>query len=158
MTTVVRWFPDKRGAASGLTGLGFGAGALIAAPLAAHLIAALGPLTTFRAFGAVYLVVVLGTASVMRNPPVGFTPAGWRPGPELLDQQGSRSYTLMESLGTWQLYAISRLSFERRPALTLWPWPPSLRSWLSLPAFQWRSVPLDLGRVNRGASIDISIA
>jgi len=111
VTTVVRWFPDKRGTASGLTGLGFGTGTLIAAPLAAYLITALGPLATFRAFGTAYLLVVLGTASVMRNPPVGFAPAGWRPAPALLDQQAGRSYTLVESLRTWHLYVLFGLVF-----------------------------------------------
>jgi len=111
VTTVVRWFPDKRGTASGLTGLGFGTGTLIAAPLAAHLIMALGPLATFRALGAAYLVVVLGTASVMRNPPAGFVPTGWHPGPTLPHQRAIRSYTLLESLRTWQLYVLFGLMF-----------------------------------------------
>ena len=111
VTTVVRWFPDKRGTASGLTGLGFGTGTLIAAPLAAHLITALGPLGTFRAFGTAYLVIVLGTASVMRNPPAGVAPSGWNPEPVLPDQGGSRSYTLLESLRTWQLYTLFGLMF-----------------------------------------------
>ena len=111
VTTVVRWFPDKRGTASGLTGLGFGTGTLIAAPLAAHLITTLGPLPTFRVFGMAYLVIVLGTASVMRNPPAGFNPTGWHPGSGLSDQGASRSYTLLESLRTWQLYTLFGLMF-----------------------------------------------
>ena len=111
VTTVVRWFPDRRGIASGLTGLGFGTGALIAAPLAAHLITTLGPFGTFRLFGLAYMIVVLGTASVMSNPPEGFAPAGWRPGTASIDQQATRSYTLGESFGTWQLYALFGLAF-----------------------------------------------
>jgi len=111
VTTVVRWFPDKRGTASGLTGLGFGTGTLIAAPLAAHLITTLGPLGTFRVFGTAYLVIVLGTASIMSNPPAGFNPAGWHPGSALSDQGTNRSYTLLESLRTWQLYALFGLMF-----------------------------------------------
>ncbi len=63
------------------------------------------------AYGAVYLVVVLGTASFMRNPPIGFSPTGRRSGPELLHQRANRSYTFWESFRTWQLYAISGLVF-----------------------------------------------
>ena len=111
VTTVVRWFPDKRGTASGLTGLGFGTGTLIAAPLAAHLITALGPLTTFRAFGTAYLIIVLGAASIMSNPPEEFTPTGWNPRSSLPDHGVSQSYTLVDSLRTWQLYALFGLMF-----------------------------------------------
>jgi len=111
VTTVVRWFPDKRGTASGLTGLGFGTGTLIAAPLAAHLITVLGPLATFRALGTAYLVVVMGTASVMRNPSAGSVPTGWHPTHVPPNERTIRSYTLLESLRTWQLYALFGLMF-----------------------------------------------
>ncbi|MFH1488010.1 MAG: OFA family MFS transporter [Pseudomonadota bacterium] len=111
VTTIVRWFPDRRGTASGLSGLGFGTGTLIAAPLAAHLIMALGAPATFQILGAACLVVVLGTASVMSNPPAGFAPVGWAPGPAMPDRRAGRSFTLRESLKTWQLYALFGLMF-----------------------------------------------
>ena len=111
VTTVVRWFPDKRGTASGLTGLGFGTGTLIAAPLAAYLITAMGPLATFRVLGTAYLAIVLGTALVMRNPSPGFVPTGWNPETALPGQQAIRSYTLLESLRTRQLYVLFGLVF-----------------------------------------------
>jgi len=111
VTTVVRWFPDKRGTASGLTGLGFGTGTLIAAPLAAHLITALGPLATFRVLGTAYLVAVTGTALVMRNPSASFVPPGQHPESLLPGQDPIRSYTLLESLKTRQLYLLFGLMF-----------------------------------------------
>jgi OFA family oxalate/formate antiporter-like MFS transporter len=111
VTTVVRWYPDRRGLVSGLTGLGFGAGALIAAPLAARLIPALGVLPTFALLGACYLLLVVTTALFMKDPPPGFEPPGWRPSETLHLQRSARSYTLAESLKTWQAYVLAALAF-----------------------------------------------
>ncbi len=79
IATLVKWFPDKRGVITGIAVAGFGAGALVTAPIARLLIAAGGPFDTFRTLGIVYLVVVVAAASVLRNPPEGYKPAGWEP-------------------------------------------------------------------------------
>jgi OFA family oxalate/formate antiporter-like MFS transporter len=75
------------------------------------LITVLGPLGTFRVLGIVYLVVVMGTASVMRNPSAGFVPIGWHPTQVPSNERTIRSYTLSESLRTWQLYVLFGLMF-----------------------------------------------
>ncbi|MGQ9677725.1 MAG: L-lactate MFS transporter [bacterium] len=75
----VKWFPDKRGLITGLAVAGFGAGALIVAPLARALIDSIGPFLTFRYLGIVYFVLIFFGALILRNPPAGFLPAGWHP-------------------------------------------------------------------------------
>ena len=76
VATLVKWFPDKRGLITGLAVAGFGAGALITAPIATRLIASVGVLQTFAILGAAYFVAVTGGALFMRNPPDGYRAAG----------------------------------------------------------------------------------
>lgn len=63
-----RWFPDRRGLAVGLTLAGFGASALIVAPIMSRLIAQYGPLRTFALLGAVFLVIMVLVALPLRYP------------------------------------------------------------------------------------------
>ena len=76
IATLVKWFPDRRGFITGLAVAGFGAGALVTAPIAQQLIVSFGPLKTLAILGVGYLIVVVLGASIMRNPP-----EGWRPPP-----------------------------------------------------------------------------
>lgn len=75
----VKWFPDKRGLITGLAVAGFGAGALIVGPLARAMIDSLGCFVTFRYLGITYLILIVIGALILRNPPVGYKPAGWAP-------------------------------------------------------------------------------
>ncbi len=79
---MAKWFPDKRGLAVGLAVAGYGGGSAIFGPLcASKLIPDLGVATTFRILGAIFLVMTLIGAFLLKNPPVGYTPAGWSPAP-----------------------------------------------------------------------------
>lgn len=69
IATVGRWFPDKRGLATGLTVLGFGLSALITAPLVAALISLIGLPNTFLVLGIVFLILLFLLGSLMRFPP-----------------------------------------------------------------------------------------
>src|ERR1700678_3502720 len=71
---LVKWFADRRGLITGIAVGGFGAGALIVAPLATHLIQSVGVLQTFAYLGIAYLVVTIAGGLFMHNPP-----DGWRP-------------------------------------------------------------------------------
>jgi OFA family oxalate/formate antiporter-like MFS transporter len=105
IATLVRWFPDRRGFITGLAVSGFAAGALAATPIAARLVASLGPLDALTVLGAVELVVVAGAGSFLREPAVaGGSPGGrWR-------QPASRGVgpdlTLHQALRTWRWYAL----------------------------------------------------
>src|ERR1700733_8181399 len=57
--TLIRWFPDKRGMITGLAVAGFGAGALLTAPIAESLLTSVGVAATFEILGAGYLAIVL---------------------------------------------------------------------------------------------------
>jgi OFA family oxalate/formate antiporter-like MFS transporter len=111
LATLVKWFPDRRGFITGLAVAGFGAGALITAPVAQQLIVNVGPLNTLAVLGAAYLVMVVLGSSIMRNPPDGWRPAGWQPSAKQLEQVQARDYTLKEALSTWQWYVLWAMLF-----------------------------------------------
>ena len=78
VSALIKWFPDRRGLATGMAVLGFGGGALIAAPLKERLIAAHGVGTTLLILGAAYGVIMLLAARVLRRPEPGWAPEGWQ--------------------------------------------------------------------------------
>jgi MFS transporter, OFA family, oxalate/formate antiporter len=106
LATLVKWFPDRRGFITGLAVAGFGAGALITAPVAQYLIDGVGVLKTLAILGVDYLIMVVLGASVMRNPPEGWVPKGWQPSAKQQEQIQARNYTLKEALSTWQWYVL----------------------------------------------------
>jgi OFA family oxalate/formate antiporter-like MFS transporter len=79
---MAKWFPDKRGLAVGLAVAGYGAGSALFGPLAnLKLIPAYGVHTTFMILGAIFLVMTVIGAFLLKNPPAGYKPAGWTPAP-----------------------------------------------------------------------------
>ena len=115
VSTLMKWFPDRRGLATGLAIMGFGGGAMIGSPLADRLMkhfqsaTSVGVAETFVVLAAVYfLFMMLGTFAY-RVPPEGWTPAG-RPGPVAgLSPRLARSFTAAEACRTpqfWLLWAV----------------------------------------------------
>ena len=76
ISTLVKWFPDRRGLATGMAVMGFGAGALITAPVAANLIGSFGVSTTFYMLGISYFILIVLGASYIAPPPSGWMPQG----------------------------------------------------------------------------------
>jgi OFA family oxalate/formate antiporter-like MFS transporter len=113
IATLVKWFPDKRGFITGIAVAGFGAGALVTAPVATRLINVTGsPFTTFTILGVVYLVAVVGAALFLKNPPPNYVPEGWDPAQEKQSTERSgRDFELRGALSTWQWYALWALLF-----------------------------------------------
>jgi OFA family oxalate/formate antiporter-like MFS transporter len=74
--TLLEWFPDRRGMATGLAVMGFGAGALLTGPLGNFLIQSFGVATTFYALGALYFVLMSLGASYLAKPADGWLPEG----------------------------------------------------------------------------------
>jgi MFS family permease len=85
VSTLIKWFPDHRGMATGFAIAGFGGGALIGAPLADLLMnyfktpTSVGVWQTFVAMAAVYFVFMMVGAFGYRVPPTGWRPDGWTP-------------------------------------------------------------------------------
>src|SRR6058998_4245347 len=67
VAVLVKWFPDRRGLITGVAVGGFGAGALITAPVATRLIQTVGVLSTFAYLGIAYLIVTLLSGFFMQN-------------------------------------------------------------------------------------------
>ena len=111
VAVLVKWFPDRRGLITGIAVGGFGAGALITAPVATSLIQSVGVLNTFAYLGIAYLIVTVVAGLFMQNPPDGWKPAGWTPTASQASQRAGHDYTLGEALRTWQWYALWLLLF-----------------------------------------------
>ncbi|HUN91987.1 MAG TPA: OFA family MFS transporter [Burkholderiaceae bacterium] len=85
VSTLIKWFPDRRGMATGMAIMGFGGGAMIGSPLAAELMkhfatpTNVGVEQTFIVMAIVYFVFMMGGALSYRLPPTGWSPAGWTP-------------------------------------------------------------------------------
>ena len=83
VSTLVKWFPDRRGMATGMAIMGFGGGAMIGSPLANLLInhfkssSGVGVWQTLAVMGALYFICMLIGAFGYRVPPDGWVPEGW---------------------------------------------------------------------------------
>jgi OFA family oxalate/formate antiporter-like MFS transporter len=111
IAVLVKWFPDRRGLITGIAVGGFGAGALVTAPVATRLIQRVGVLHTFATLGVIYLIVTMVTGYFMQNPPDGWKPDGWTPTATENRQRAAKDYTLGEALRTWQWFALWLLLF-----------------------------------------------
>jgi MFS transporter, OFA family, oxalate/formate antiporter len=111
ISVLVKWFPDKRGLMTGVAVGGFGAGALITAPVATRLIQSVGVLQTFAYLGIAFLLVSVVTGYFMQNPPAGWQPAGWTPKEKKLAEKSVKDFTLGGALKTWQWWALWLLLF-----------------------------------------------
>ncbi len=85
VSTLIKWFPDRRGMATGFAIMGYGGGAMVGAPLAVALmkhfapIGAQGVAPTMIAMGIIYFVVMSAGAFGFRVAPTGWRPSGWTP-------------------------------------------------------------------------------
>ena len=83
VSTLIKWFPDRRGMATGMAIMGFGGGAMIGSPLAAELMKTfasptdVGVMQTFVVMALVYFVFMMGGALAYRVPATGWAPAGY---------------------------------------------------------------------------------
>ncbi|MGC2698407.1 MAG: OFA family MFS transporter [Candidatus Angelobacter sp.] len=83
VSTLIKWFPDRPGMATGMAIMGFGGGALIGAPLARNLMdyfrtnSDLGVEKTFLVMGAIYFAAMMFGVFTIRVPQEGWKPQGW---------------------------------------------------------------------------------
>ncbi len=87
VSTLIKWFPDHRGMATGMAIMGFGGGAMIGSPLADLLMnhfrtaSSVGVWETFLVMAGLYLVFMMAGAFGYRVPPADWKPAGWQAPP-----------------------------------------------------------------------------
>ncbi len=105
---LVKWFPDRRGLITGIAVAGFGAGALITAPVANRLIDPNDVSSVFLWLGLAYLVTTLVGGSLFRNPPAGYAVPGFQPAAARAAAT-TDSYTVGEALRTPQWYRLTAI-------------------------------------------------
>lgn len=85
VSTLIKWFPDRRGMATGFAIMGYGGGAMVGAPLAVWLMGhfsaggGTGVAETLIVMGMIYFIVMSAGALGFRVPPNGWKPQGWEP-------------------------------------------------------------------------------
>lgn len=85
VSTLIKWFPDRRGLATGMAIMGFGGGAMIGSPIATKLMANFSTVTSvgawqaFAVLGIIYFIAMMIGSFGYRVPATGWKPAGWTP-------------------------------------------------------------------------------
>jgi MFS family permease len=112
VSTLIKWFPDRRGMATGMAIMGFGGGAMIGAPLSVFLMdtfksaASVGVAETFLVMGCVYFMLMSIGALTIRIPPQNWKPAGWTP-PVVQNKMISQHHVhIDQALKTPQFYLL----------------------------------------------------
>ncbi|MFG6113898.1 OFA family MFS transporter [Halobacillus sp. MO56] len=77
VSTLVKWFPDRRGLATGMAIMGFGFAAAIASPVMDFLISAVGIAMTFYILGVSYFIIMILSSLYIERPPEGWKPEGF---------------------------------------------------------------------------------
>ena len=111
VSTLVKWFPDRRGMATGMAIMGFGGGAFLAGYLNLSLMKTLGVANTVIALGAMYFVLMMIGARIIRRPPPGWKPEGWTPSAHKGEMISDRSMTRDEAIRTVQFYLLWGILF-----------------------------------------------
>ncbi|WP_316570688.1 OFA family MFS transporter [Neobacillus sp. YIM B06451] len=78
VSTLVKWFPDRRGLATGLAIMGFGFAAAISSPIMDSLIKSVGTANTFFILGVAYLAIMTLSSLYLEKPPVNWLPEGFK--------------------------------------------------------------------------------
>lgn len=94
VATVAKWFPDKKGFATGFVVMGFGLGALLMSKVfAPQLMASFqgNLINVFGSLGIVFLVLTLPMGALLKNPPAGYVPEGWTPPPAAAKPAGGKA-------------------------------------------------------------------
>lgn len=117
VSTLIKWFPDRPGMATGMAIMGFGGGAMIASPLSVGLMESFSSNTstgvgeTFLVMGAIYFCFMMFGVFTIRVPSIGWKPQGWT-SPQL--ERNIRSYvdadTAIRTLPFYLLFGVLMLN------------------------------------------------
>jgi MFS family permease len=112
VSTLIKWFPDRPGMATGMAIMGFGGAAMIAAPLSVWLMSVfstpdhVGVAETFIVLGIVYAIFMLVGAAIVRLPPPGWKPEGYIPPAQPKKLVTSNDVYVYQALKTPQFWFI----------------------------------------------------
>jgi MFS family permease len=117
VSTLIKWFPDRRGMATGFAIMGYGGGAMIGAPLAVWFMRAFasngiaGVTPALIALGVIYFIFMAGGAFGFRVSPSGWRPAGWAPaaadqGSAMITQKNVHLDTSWKTHQFWLIWAV----------------------------------------------------
>jgi len=111
VSTLVQWFPDRRGMATGMAIMGFGGGAFLAGYLNVYFMNLFGVAKTIGTLGAIYLVIMLVGATILRRPPQGWKPANWIAPAKTHRMITDRSLSRNQAVRTVQFYLLWGILF-----------------------------------------------
>jgi MFS family permease len=112
VSTLIKWFPDRPGLATGLAIMGFGGGAMLAGPLTNTLLNAYAPtpaealVPTLLTLAALYAVLMTAGAAVIRVPAKGWKPEGWVPSTKKNAMQTHADVRVSNAVRTPQFYLL----------------------------------------------------
>ena len=112
VSTLIKWFPDRRGMATGMAIMGFGGGAMIGAPLSIWLMdyfqsaTSVGVMQTFIVMGCVYFLSMTIGSLTIRTPPENWRPEGWVPSVVQNDMISRHHVHIDQALKTPQFYLL----------------------------------------------------
>ncbi len=115
VSTLVKWFPDRPGMATGMAIMGFGGGALIGAPFGSELLRhfatphSTGVMEAFLVMGTVYFCFMVFGSMTVRVPPPGWKPEGFVPRTVEQELVTTANVTADEAIKTpqfWLLWAV----------------------------------------------------
>jgi MFS family permease len=115
VSTLIKWFPDRPGMATGMAIMGFGGGAFIASPLSVWLMKKfststhVGVAETFLAMGAIYLVFMMAGAFLVRVPAPDWKPEGYTPpvqASKLITTNDVYVYDALKTPQFWLIWAV----------------------------------------------------
>jgi MFS family permease len=112
VSTLLKWFPDRRGMATGMAIMGFGGGAMIGSPLAVTLMnhfksdQSVGVAQAFLVMGGLYLVSMLIGSLTIRIPAPGWKPANWAPKTSSNKMVTDRHVHINQAMKTPQFYLL----------------------------------------------------
>ncbi len=115
VSTLIKWFPDRPGMATGMAIMGFGGGAFIASPLSVWLMQKfstpthIGVAETFIVMGAVYLCFMWVGAAIVRVPPANWRPEGYTPpvvAQKLITKNDVYVYDALKTPQFWLIWAV----------------------------------------------------
>ncbi|HEX5832175.1 MAG TPA: OFA family MFS transporter [Gemmatimonadaceae bacterium] len=112
VSTLIKWFPDRPGMATGMAIMGFGGGAMIASPLAVALMdrfrtpESQGVAQTFLTMGILYFAYMMFGVFMVRVPPPGWAPAGYTPSPRQRALVTTHDVRVNEAMRTPQFWLL----------------------------------------------------